>query len=56
MAWDNKIITYNYEDFDSIVKSINNREFSFVKIRPDEVERNKVRIAKYESYGYTLRR
>lgn len=54
MAWDNKIITAHCEDFDSIVKSITNRQFKFIKIRPDEHERNLKRIAKYEGYGYTL--
>lgn len=55
MAWDNKIVTGHCESFEDIVKSINNREFSFVKIRPDEHARNIKRIAKYNSYGYTLK-
>lgn len=55
IAWDNKIVTGHCEDFDSIVTSIKNREFQFVKIRPDELDRNTKRIAKYESYGYKLK-
>lgn len=54
MAWDNKIVTAHCEDFDFIVKSIKDKKFRFIKIRPDEYERNLKRIAKYESYGYTL--
>lgn len=54
MTWDNKIITENYEDFEDIVKSINCRQFKFIKIRPNEYNRNLKRIAKYEGYGYTL--
>lgn len=35
-----------------IIKSIKDRKFHFVKIRQGELERNIVRINKYEGYGY----
>lgn len=37
---------------DDIIKSIKDRKFHFVKIRQGELERNIVRIKKYEGYGY----
>lgn len=45
---------YSIEPLEDIIRDINNRTLRIVEERPQEVNRVKKRIAKYESYGYTF--
>lgn len=51
LNWNDIIVTTDF--MVDITKAIDNRQFHFVKIREGELDRNIVRIKKYEGYGYT---